>query len=69
MHTNDAVVDLATTTQPLPSGADSMHTALDRSRFVQAADGLSMSVFAGDYPLTFVPHLRLLPLDRFHKTL
>jgi len=69
MHTDDAVVDLASTTQPLPRGADGMHAALGRSRFVKATDGLLMSVFAGDELLALVPHFRLLPLDRFHETL
>jgi hypothetical protein len=69
MYTDDAVVDLATTTQPLPSGTDRMPAAFDRSRFVKATDGLPMSVFAGNYLLALVPHFRLLPLDRFHETL
>jgi hypothetical protein len=69
MHADDAVVDFAPTTQPLPCDADGMHAALGCSRFVQAADGLPMSVFAGDYPLALVAHVRLLPLDRFHETL
>jgi hypothetical protein len=69
MHADDAVVDLATTTQPLPRGADGMHAALGRSRFVKAADGLPMSVFAGNYLLAPVPDARLIPLDRFHESL
>jgi hypothetical protein len=69
MDTDDAVVDLATTTQPLPSRANGMHAAFDRSRFVQATDGLPMSVFASNELLALVPHFRLLPLDRFHETL
>ena len=69
MHADDAQVDLAETTQPLSRGADGMLAALGRSRFVNAADGLRVSVFAGDQPLTVVPHTGLIPLDRFHETL
>lgn len=69
MHADDAVVDLAVTTQPLPRGADGMHAALGRSGFVKAADGLLVSVFAGDQPLALVAHADLSPLDRFHETL
>ena len=63
MHADDAVVNLPATTQPLPRGADGMHAALSRSGFVKAADGLLVSVFAGDHPLALVAHARLIPLD------
>jgi hypothetical protein len=69
MHADDTTIYLAATTQPLPRGADGMHAALGRSGFVKAADGLLVSVFAGDQPLAFVPHTDLIPLDRFHETL
>ena len=69
VHGDDAVVDLAATTQPLTRGADRMLAALGRSRFVQAADGQLVSVFAGDQLLAFVPQTALIPLDRFHETL
>jgi hypothetical protein len=69
MHADHAVVNLAATTQPLPRGADGMHTALGRCRFVNAADGLLVSVLAGDQPLAVVPHTGFIPLDRFHETL
>jgi hypothetical protein len=69
MHADDAVVYLAATTQPLPRGADGLHAALGRSRFVQAADGLRVSVRARDQPLALVPDAGLIPLDRFHETL
>jgi hypothetical protein len=69
MHADDAVVDLAATTQPLPRGADGMHAALGRSGFIQAADGFLVSVFAGDQPLALVAHAGFIPLDRFHETL
>jgi hypothetical protein len=69
MHADDAVVDLAATTQPLPRGANGRHAALESSGFVQAADGLLVSVFASDQPLAVVAHADLIPLDRFHETL
>jgi hypothetical protein len=69
MHADDTVVYLAATTQPLPRGADGMPAALGRAGFVQAADGLLVSVFAGDELLAFVPRADLIPLDRFHETL
>jgi hypothetical protein len=69
MHADDAVVDLATTPQILPCGADGMPTTLDGSRFVDTADRLSMRVFACDHVLTFIAHPRFIPLDRFHETL
>lgn len=69
MHGDDAVVHLTATPQPLPLGADGMRAALGRSRFVNAADGLRMSVVARDQPLALVAHTALIPLDRFHETL
>jgi hypothetical protein len=69
VHGDDAVIDLAATTQPLTRDADGMLAALGRSRFVKAADGLLVGVFAGDQLLACVPHAALIPLDRFHETL
>jgi hypothetical protein len=69
MHSDDAVVDLAATTQPLPRGTDGMHAALGRPGFVNDANGLLVSVFAGDQLLAFVAYTALIPLDRFHETL
>jgi len=69
MHADDAVVDLAATTEPLARGADRMRAALRRSRFVQAADGFLMRMLAGDQLLTVVPHTEFIPLDRFHESL
>jgi len=69
MHSHDAIVHLPATPQPLPRGADGLRAALDRSRFVQAADGLRVRVVARDHALAFVPHLGFFPLDRFHETL
>jgi hypothetical protein len=69
MHAHDAVVDLAAAAQPLPCGSRRLCAALERSRFVHAADGLRMGMLTRDEPLTFVAHLSFFPLDRFHETL
>jgi hypothetical protein len=69
MHADYAVVDLATTPQPLPRGTHGMHTAFGRSRFVQATNRLRMSVLLGDQALARVADARLIPLDRFPETL
>jgi hypothetical protein len=69
MYADDAVVDLATTSQPLPRSTRGMAAALGRPRFVEAADRLWMSVFAGNQLLAVIAHARLIPLDRFHETL
>jgi hypothetical protein len=69
MHANDAVVDLATTAQPLSCGARGMAATLGRARFVEAADRLGVSMFEGNQPLAVVAHAGLIPLDRFHETL
>jgi hypothetical protein len=69
MHADDAIVDLAPTTEPLACGADCMRAALRRSRFVNAADGFLMSMLVGNQPLTVVPHTAFIPLDRFHESL
>jgi hypothetical protein len=69
MHADDAVVYLAAITQPLPRGAGGMHAALGRARFVNAAEGLLMSVLAGNQLLAAVPYTVFIPLDRFHETL
>jgi hypothetical protein len=69
MDTDNAIIDLATTPQPLPCRSDSMHAALSRPRFVQAANGLLVSMFLGHQLLTLVPHTGFIPLDRFHEAL
>lgn len=69
MHADDTVIDLATTAQPLPPDARGLRAALGRARFVQAADGLGMSMFAGHHALAIVAYAGLIPLDRFHETL
>jgi hypothetical protein len=69
MHADDAVVYLAAITQPLPRGAGGMLAALGRGRFVNAAEGLLMSVLAGNHLLAVVPHTVFIPLDCFHEAL
>jgi hypothetical protein len=69
MHGDDAVVDLATTTQPLPCGTRGVAAALGRSRFIDAANCHRMTMFAGNQPLAVVAHAGLIPLDRFRETL
>ena len=69
MHADDAVVNLAATTQPLPRDADGSVAALEGSGFVQAADSLLVGVLAGDQSLALIARAGLIPLDRFHKTL
>jgi hypothetical protein len=69
MHTDNAVVDLAATTQPLSRRPGSMFAALGRCGFVNAADSLVVGVLASDQPLTVIAHTQFIPLDRFHKTL
>jgi hypothetical protein len=63
MHTNDAVIDLAATAQPLPRGADGLVAALGRSRFIDATDCFRMAVIACHHLLTLVANRLLIPLD------
>jgi len=65
MDADDAVVHLAATAQPLPSGADRLVAALGRSRFIDAADRLRVGVFASNQLLALVADARSIPLDRF----
>jgi len=69
MHAHDTVFDLAAAPQPLSRSANGMRAALGRSRLVNAADGLLMSMLHRHQPLTVVPHTGFIPLDRFHETL
>jgi hypothetical protein len=69
MHADNAVVDLAKTTEPLTRGADGMRAALGRSRFVNAANGLRVSMLASNQPLAVISHTGFIPLDRFHEPL
>jgi hypothetical protein len=63
MHTDDAVIDLAATTQPLPRGANGLIAALGRPRFIDAADGLGMAVVARHQLLALVANGPVIPLD------
>jgi len=63
MHTDDAVIDLAATAQPLPRGADGLVAALGRSRFIEAADCFGVVVVACHQLLTLVANGLLVPLD------
>jgi hypothetical protein len=69
VHTDDAILDLAATSQPLPRGADGLVTALGRSRFVDATDCFRVAVVACHQLLTLVANRLLIPLDRFQQTL
>ena len=69
MHADNAVVDLAAASQPLPRRANGLLAALGGSGLIQAADGLRVRVFAGDQPLAVIAHAGLIPLDRFHEAL
>lgn len=63
MYTDDAVIDLAATAQPLPRGADGLVAALGRSRFIDATDGFRVAVVACHQLLTLVANGLLVPLD------
>jgi hypothetical protein len=69
MHADDAVVNLAATAEPLPRGTDRMVAALGRSRFINTADRLGVSVFARNQLLALVADAAFIPLDRFQETL
>jgi hypothetical protein len=69
MHADDAVVHLAATAEPLPPGPDRFDTALGRSRFIDAADGLGVGVLARHQLLAPVADTAFIPLDRFQETL
>ena len=63
MHTDDAVINLAATAQPLPCDANGLVAALGRARFIDAADCFRMVVFACHHLLTLVANGLLIPLD------
>jgi hypothetical protein len=69
MDADDAVVHLALTAEPLPPGTDRGGAALGRARFIDAADGLGVGMFAGHQLLALVAEGLLIPLDRFQQTL
>lgn len=63
MHTDDTILDLAATAQPLPCGADRLVAALGRSRFIDAADRFRVVVVACHQLLALVTNGLLVPLD------
>jgi hypothetical protein len=63
MHTDDAILDLAATAQPLPRGTDGLVAALGRSRFIDATDCFRVAVVVCHQLLTLVAHGLLVPLD------
>jgi hypothetical protein len=69
MHTNDTVVVLSTIAVPLPAYTDGFFTTLGRTGFVDAADGLGMSMLAGDDLLASISYFFFVPLDRFQEPL
>jgi hypothetical protein len=69
MDADHPVVHLAATTEPLTSGPDRLIAALGRSRFIDTADRLGVSVLTGDQPLALVADAAFIPLDRFQETL
>jgi hypothetical protein len=69
MHADDTVIHLAPTAEPLPPGADRLVAALGRSRFINAADRLGVSVFVCNQLLADVAEAAFIPLDRFQETL
>ena len=69
MHADNTVVNFATTAEPLPPGTDRVVAALGRSRFIKAADCLSVGVFVGNQLLALVADAAFIPLDRFQETL
>jgi hypothetical protein len=69
MDADNAVVHLAATAEPLPPSPDRLLAALGRSRFIDAADRLSVGVFAGHQALALIADATFIPLDRFQETL
>jgi hypothetical protein len=69
MDTDDAVIDLPTTAQPLPVHADGLVSALGGSRFIDTTDGVGMGVLASDQVLTGVTQRAVVPLDGLQQPL
>lgn len=63
MHSDDAVIHLAATAQPLPRSADRFLAALGCSRFIDAADGLGVAMVARHQLLALVANSGAIPLD------
>ncbi len=69
MDTNDTVIDLTTTAQPLPVRANGLVPALGGPRFINAADGVGMGVLACDQLLAGVAECAFVPLDGLQQPL
>jgi hypothetical protein len=69
MHGHRAIVDLAAVAVVLPAGSHGVLTALGRSRLIDDANGLCMSVVFGHDLLAAVSQFGFFPLDRFEKAL
>jgi hypothetical protein len=69
MNSNDAVFELAAIAVVLPCRRRRTPAALMNSRFVNQANGIRMSVIAGDDLLASISQSLLIPLDGFQKTL
>jgi len=69
MNPDHTVVHLATVAAPLPVHPDRLAPALGHARLVHYPDRLGMGMLGGHDLLTTVAELRLVPLDRFEKTL
>jgi hypothetical protein len=54
MHTDDTVIDLAATAQPLSRGADGLVAALGRPRFIDAADRFDVAMVVCHHLLALV---------------
>lgn len=63
MHTDDTVIDLAATAQPLPRGADGLVAALGRPRLIDTADRFGVAMLACHELLALVANPWAIPLD------
>ena len=69
MNSDSTVFDFASVAVVLPVDGGRMTTTFGGSRFIDGADGVLVSVIAGDDLLTSIPQLFFIPLDRFEKPL
>ncbi len=69
VNTDDTVFNLATVAVVLPCDPDGVTAAFVRSRFVDQADRLWVSVIASDDLLAAVAKFFFIPLDRLQKSL
>ena len=63
MNTDDTVIDLAATAEPLPRGTDRLVAALGCPRFINATDRLDMAMVARHQLLAHVANAGAIPLD------